>query len=152
MEMVAADRITVINGSRSLINHLMIKSAGKIVYDTDNLHNVVFNKNLLKYSDDYSRTVAKSSLWYLDTDGTPANTNRGFEARKLLTQAAKDGALNAGGKDVNVILPLNRYSRSERPATRAYGARTPKIITYIRNDAALKNQCKPVREPKKESH
>ena len=37
----AADRITVTNGSHSLIKHLMIKSAGKIVYDTDNLHNVV---------------------------------------------------------------------------------------------------------------
>ena len=33
----AADRITVINGSHSLIKHLMIKSAGKIIYDTDNL-------------------------------------------------------------------------------------------------------------------
>ena len=30
-----AQRITVINRSHSLINHLMIKSAGKIVYDTD---------------------------------------------------------------------------------------------------------------------
>ena len=29
---VAADRITVINGAHSLIKHLMIKSAGKIVY------------------------------------------------------------------------------------------------------------------------
>ena len=28
----------------------MIKSAGKIVYDTDNLHNVTFVKNLLEYS------------------------------------------------------------------------------------------------------
>ena len=33
-----ADRITVINGSHSLIKHLTIKSAGKIIYDTDNLH------------------------------------------------------------------------------------------------------------------
>lgn len=49
-------------------------------------------------------------IWYLDTDGTSANTNTGFEARKLLTQAAADDALNAGGKDVNVIIPLNRYS------------------------------------------
>ena len=39
-----ADRITVINGSHSFIKHLMIKSAGKIVYDTDNLHNVTFIK------------------------------------------------------------------------------------------------------------
>ena len=61
-EYVAADRITVINGAHSLIKHLMIKSAGKLVYDTDNLHNVTFTKNLLRYSDDYSRSVAKNSL------------------------------------------------------------------------------------------
>ena len=94
------DRITVINGSHSLIKHLMIKSAGKIVYDTNNLHNVTFVKNLLEYSDDFSRSVAKNSLWYLDTDGTTADTNLGFEARKVLTQAG----------NVNVIIPLNRWS------------------------------------------
>ena len=95
-----ADRITVINGSHSLIKHLMIKSAGKIVYDTDNLHNVTFIKNLLEYSDHFSRSVAKNSFWYLDTDNTTANTNLGFEARKILTQAG----------DVKVIIPLNRWS------------------------------------------
>ena len=105
-----ADRITVINNSHSLIKHLMIKSAGKIVYDTDNLHNVTFVKNLLEYSDDFSRCVGKNSLWYLDTDGTTANTNIGFEARKTLTKAARDDALNVGGKDVNTIIPLNRWS------------------------------------------
>ena len=60
MVMLMADRVTVINNSHSLIKHLMIKSAGKIVYDTDNLHNVTFVKNLLEYSDDYSRSVAKN--------------------------------------------------------------------------------------------
>ena len=105
-----ADRVTVINNSHSLIKHLMIKSAGKIVYDTDNLHNVTFIKNLLEYSDDYSRSVGKNSLWYLDTDGTTANTNLGFEARKTLTKAARDDALNVGGQDVNTIIPLNRWS------------------------------------------
>ena len=104
-----ADRITVINNSHSLIKHIMIKSAGKIVYDTDNLHNVTFVKNLLEYSDDFSRSVAKNSLWYLDTDGTTANTNTGFEARRLLTKAARDDALNVG-RDVNVLIPLNRWS------------------------------------------
>ena len=94
------DRIAVINNSHSLIKHLMIKSAGKIVYDTDNLHNVTFIKNLLEYSDDYSRSVAKNSLWYLDTDGTTADTNLGFEARRLITQAG----------DANVLIPLNRWS------------------------------------------
>ena len=95
-----ADRIAVINGSHSLIKHLMIKSAGKIVYDTDNLHNVTFIKNLLEYSDDYSRSVAKNSLWFLDTDNTTADTNLGFQARKVLTQAG----------NINVIIPLNRWS------------------------------------------
>ena len=47
-----ADRVTVVNGSHSLISHMMIKSAGKIVYETDNLHKVVFVKNLLEYSDE----------------------------------------------------------------------------------------------------
>ena len=95
-----ADRIAVINGSHSLIKHLMIKSAGKIVYDTDNLHNVTFVKNLLEYSDDYSRSVGKNSLWYLDTDGTTAATNLGYESRRVLNVAG----------NINVIIPLNRWS------------------------------------------
>ena len=47
--------------------------------------------------------LEKKSLWYLDTDGTNTNTNTRFEARKLLT--ARDDALNAGGKDVNLMIP-----------------------------------------------
>ena len=105
-----ADRITVINGSHSLIKHLMIKSAGKIVYDTDNLHNVTFVKNLLEYSDDFSRSVGKNSFWHLDVDRTTAAGNSGFEDRRMLTKAARDAALNVGGKNVNVIIPLNRWS------------------------------------------
>lgn len=95
-----ANRIAIINGSHSLISHLMIKSAGKIVYDTDNLHKVTFVKNLLEYSDDFSRSVAKNNLWYLDTDTTTANTNTGFEARHKLTIT---------NQDVNVIIPLNLF-------------------------------------------
>ena len=94
---------TLINGSHSLIKHMVIKSAGKIIYDTDNLHLVTFVKNLLEYSDDYARTVAKNSFWYLDEDGTTdAETNKtGFEARRLLT---------SDRKLVNISIPLNRYS------------------------------------------
>ena len=105
-----AARITVINGSHSLIKHLMIKSAGKIVCDTDNLHNVTFIKNLLEYSDDYSRSVGKNSFWYLDTDATTDAANLGYEARHELTKAAADDAVAAGGKNINVIIPLNRWS------------------------------------------
>ena len=104
----AANRITVINGSHSLIKHLMIKSSTKIVYDTDNLHNVVFVKNLLEYSDNFARSVGKNSLWYLDTNATSANTNTGFNARKLHTEEIGGGDNNP--RDVNVIISLNRYS------------------------------------------
>lgn len=34
--------------------------------------------------------MAKNNVWYLDTDGTTANTNLGFEARRLQTQAARN--------------------------------------------------------------
>ena len=99
-EIMATTRTTIINGAHSLIKHMVIKSAGKIIYDTDNLHLVTFAKNLLEYSDDYARSVAKNSLWYLDTDATSDDTNTGLEARRLLT---------AGRKLVDVTIPLNRY-------------------------------------------
>ena len=105
----AADRITVINGSHSLIKHMIIKSAGKIVYDTDNIHRIANIKNLLEYSDDFSRSVAKNSFWYLDTDDSTANTNLGFEARRILTQAKQNNG-GGGAKSQNEIIPLNRYS------------------------------------------
>ena len=105
----AADRITMINGSRSLIRHMVIKSSGKIVYESDNLHRITNAKNLLEYSDDYSRSVAKNSFWYLDSDDTTANTNTGFEARRILTQAVEDDG-TGGARTVNEMIPLNRYS------------------------------------------
>ena len=105
----AADRITMINGSHSLIKHMVIKSSGKIVYESDNLHRITNVKNLLEYSDDYSRSVAKNSFWYIDTDSTTTNTNLGFEARRILSQAnADDGG--GGARIINEMIPLNRYS------------------------------------------
>ena len=105
----AADRITMINGSHSLIKHMVIKSSGKIVYESDNLHRITNVKNLLEYSDDYSRSVAKNSFWYIDTDSTTANTNLGFEDRRILSQAnADDGG--GGARIINEMIPLNRYS------------------------------------------
>ena len=94
-------KTTIINGSHSLINHMVVKSAGKIIYDTDNLHLVTFAKNLLEYSDDFGRSTAKNSLWYLDTDATSDDTNTGLESRRLLT---------ANRAHVNTTIPLNRYS------------------------------------------
>ena len=123
-----ADRITVINGAHSLIAHMMIKSAGKIVYDSDNLHKISFVKNLLEYSDDYSRSVAKNSLWYLDTDATTANTNEGFEGRRLLT---------TGLNDVNVIIPLNRFSFFEELESRMVVPMQLQFNIHLQNDNEL---------------
>ena len=104
-----AERITMINGSHTLIKHLMIKSAGKIVYDTDNLHNVTFVKNVLEYSNDLSRRVAKNSFWYLDTTNTTAVGNTGYEASRLLTRSSTADR-NGPPSYVNIIIPINRYS------------------------------------------
>ena len=76
-----------------------------IVYDTSNLHKVTFVKNLLEYSDDFSRSVAKKRFWYLDSiDSTVITDNNGdelgYKVRRRLT---------AADSDVNVIIPLNRY-------------------------------------------
>ena len=101
-------RITMINGSHSIIRHIVIKSSGKIIYESDNIHRITNVKNILEYSDDYSRSVAKNSFWYIDTDGTTANTNLGFEQRRLLTKAYADDNLIA--KPINEMIPLNRYS------------------------------------------
>ena len=66
---IADTRTTFVNGSLSLIKHMVVKSSTEIIYDTDNLHLVTFAKNFLEYSDDYARSVAKNSLWYLDIFG-----------------------------------------------------------------------------------
>ena len=104
-----ADRITMINGSHSLIRHMVIKSAGKIVYESDNIHRITNVKNLLEYSDDFSRSVAKNSFWYIDTDESTADSNTGFEARRILTQAVNNNG-TGGAKSINEMVPLNRYS------------------------------------------
>ena len=94
-----------INGSFSLIKSLKISSAGKKLYEADNIHKGIFIKNLLDLSDDFSRSVAKNQFWYLDTDATTVTdanaTNLGIRARGLLSH---------DGKMVKTIIPLNRYS------------------------------------------
>ena len=94
-----------INGSFSLIKSLNLKSAGKTLYEANNIHKVIFIKNLLAFSDDFSRSVAKNQFWYLDSDATTVTddnaSNVGMRARALLSH---------GGQTVQTIIPLNRYS------------------------------------------
>ena len=94
-----------INSSFSLIKNLTLKSAGKKLYEANNIHKGIFIKNLLEFSDDFSRSVAKNQFWYLDSDATTATdnnaTNLGMRARALLSHE---------DEMVKTIIPLNIYS------------------------------------------
>ena len=103
---VAADaRSAPINGSFSLINKLVVKSSGKNIYNVDNIHKLIFIKNLLDFSDDYARSAAKNQFWYLDTTNSnvtaAAATNQGIRQRGWLAHA---------GLTVETLIPLSRYS------------------------------------------
>ena len=103
---VAADTESApINSSFSLIRSLKVISSGKTLYEANNIHKGIFIKNLLDFSDDFSRSVAKNQFWYLDADATTDTdgnaTNAGMRARALLSH---------GGLIVQTIIPLNRYS------------------------------------------
>ena len=81
-------------------------SSGKKLYEASDIHKGIFIKNLLDFSDDYSRSVAKNQFWYLDEDATTdtdgnATNKEGIRARALLSH---------GGLMVQTIIPLNRYS------------------------------------------
>ena len=133
---IADTDVTMINGSHSLIKHMVVRSSEKIIYDTDNLHKVTFVKNLLEYSDDYSRSVAKNSFWYLDTNDSTQNTNLGYLARKTLTQGRNAGPAGPG-KEVNVTIPLNRYSFFERLEGKLLPPLQLKIEIELTPDAEL---------------
>ena len=92
---------------------------------------VTFVKNLLEYSDDFGRSVAKNSLWYLDTDNTSADTNTGFQTRKLLMTDA------TVLKDVNVIIPLNRNSFFEELRERMLVPMQLQFNIELQNDDEL---------------
>ena len=98
---VPADSQSVSINSSSLIKNLSVKFA---VYAANDIHKVIFMKNVVEYSDDYAKTVAKDEFWYLDNDNTTVTdgnaTNQGIRARALLSQ---------GGTTVKTIVPLNRY-------------------------------------------
>lgn len=99
---------------------------------------MVVTKNLSEYSDDYARSVGKNSLWYFNTDRTTANTNTGFEARRVLTRRVGEGggAANAA-KDVNDIIPLDRYSMFEELESKMLPPMQLQFNIELNDDAEL---------------
>ncbi|KAL9956111.1 hypothetical protein ACROYT_G037540 [Oculina patagonica] len=130
---VAGDtRSAPINGSFSLLNKLVVKSAGKPFYNVDNVHKLIFIKNLLDYSDDFSRSVTKSQFWYLDTDDSnvtaAAATNLGIRQRGLLAHA---------GATVNTIIPLNRYPFFEELSDKLLPPMQLELEIQLQSDAEM---------------
>ena len=102
---VAADTTSApINGSFSLIKRLNFKSAGKTLYEANDIHKVIFITNLLEFSDDFLRSVAKKQFWYLDSDATTVTADDATNARMRVR-----ALLSHEGVTVQTIIPLNRY-------------------------------------------
>ena len=130
---VAGDvRSAPINGSFSLINKLVVKSSGKPIYNVDNIHKLIFIKNLLDYSDDYARSAAKNQFWYLDTTDSNvtavAATNQGIRQRGLLAHA---------GLTVETLIPLNRYSFFEELSDKLLPPMQMEFKIELQSDAEL---------------
>ena len=87
------ERTAPINSSFSLIKNMIVRSAGKNIYEANDVCKVISIKNVVEYSDDYARTVAKDEFWYLDTSNSTVvdntATNNGIVARRLLAKGNK---------------------------------------------------------------
>ena len=100
---VAADTQSApINGSFSLIQKMTVKSAGKMLYEANGVHKAIFIKNLLDFSDDFSRSVAKSQFWYLDSDDTTVTADDAMH-----TEMRQRAILSQDDATVKTIIPLN---------------------------------------------
>ena len=102
----ANDHNGIVNSAYSLIKKLNVKKNGVDVYECSEANQATNIKNLLEYSQGYSKSQGTNEFFYIDTKrnaeerAAQANYNSGFAARKLLLDA---------GATVNAEIPLNRY-------------------------------------------
>ena len=92
----------MVNGSHSLIKKIIVKVNGVPVFDCSNVNHSVNIKNLLEYNRSYAQSIGANQFYYSDSSRLATQAgNVGFALRK--------GILGAS-LDVNVEIPLNRYS------------------------------------------
>ena len=102
----ADDHNGIVNSAFSLIKKLIVKMNGLDVYECSEANHATNIKNLLEYSQGYSKSQGSNEFFYIDTNRhaeerkAQANYNSGFAARKLL--------LN-NGSTMNAEIPLNRH-------------------------------------------
>ena len=106
-DVAADDHNGIVNSAYSLIKKLIVKMNGIDLYECSEANQAVNIKNLLEYSQGYSKSQGTNEFFYIDTNRNAeervaqvATYNSGFAARKLL--------LNAGAT-ANAEIPLNRY-------------------------------------------
>jgi len=93
----SGDGISIINRGRPLIKRMVIKSAGKILYDSDidDIHRIVNPKKMLEYKDAFSSLMLEKTLWCVYRREDPE-----FEKRDSYYKITKNGK----------TIPLYRYS------------------------------------------
>ena len=96
----AGDNNGIVNSAFSLIKKLNVKMNGVDVYDCSEANQATNIKNLLEYSQGYSKSQGTNELFYIDISRNAAAANTGFLARKTLLD---------GGLTMNAEIPLNRY-------------------------------------------
>ena len=103
----ADDGMGIVNSASALIKKLNVKMNGIDVYDCSDANQATNIKNLLEYSQGYSKSQATNEFFYIDTTRSAedrvaqaADYNMNFVVRKSL--------LN-GNRVVNAEIPLNRY-------------------------------------------
>ena len=91
------EEISIINGACFLIKHMVIKSDGKILYDSDSddIHRIVNPKKMLEYKDGFYRSVVRKTLWRVYTSEDPD-----FEEMQILSRDRQN----------DEMIPLYRYS------------------------------------------
>ena len=112
------DHNGMVNSAHSLIKKLLVKMNGIDVYTCSEANHATNIKNLLEYSQGYSKSQGTNEFYYLDTTRNAQEVefqadaaghtatrrdgyNKGFAARKALLGVSAT---------VNTEIPLNRYS------------------------------------------
>ena len=144
------DHNGMVNSAHSLIKKLLVKMNGIDVYTCSEANHATNIKNLLEYSQGYSRSQGTNEFYYLDTsrnaeerefaemalDGNAQNTtparvagyNKGFALRKALLGISAT---------VNAEIPLNRYSFFESLYLKLLPTSKIELEIDIENDTSL---------------
>ena len=95
------DNNGIVNSSFALIKKLNVKMNGVDVYDCSEANQATNIKNLLEYSQGYSKSQGTNEFFFIDTTRTAAEAdNSGFLVGKTLL---------SGDLGMNAEIPLNRY-------------------------------------------